>query len=111
STTFSRLLLREAPVYSLDEAIRCPGAAGVAVASHVPLRRLGGLYFGERSSCLDQIADAVSNDRHHVPILDDVVLIAEATVPGDDDRAGLTGHHRLRGYGRLDETMELREHA
>jgi hypothetical protein len=72
---------------------------------------LGGLYLGERSSCLDQIADPVPNDRHHVAILDDVVLIAEAAVPGDDDRAGLARHDGYRGYGQFDETIQGRDLA
>ena len=64
-------------------------AAG-AVASHISFCRLGRLHFSERSPCLDQLAHAVSNDCHHVPVLDDVVLIAQAAVSGDHDRAGLT---------------------
>src|SRR5262249_42211704 len=107
-TTFSRLLLGETPVDCFDEAIRRPGAPRVAVPSHVSFRRLGCLYFGERSSRLHQIADPVSDDRHHVPILDDVQLIAEATVPGDDDRARLARHDGYRGYGQIDETIERR---
>src|SRR5215471_16117953 len=91
-TTFSRLLLGETLINSLDETIRCPGTPWVAVASYVSFRRLCGLYFGQRSSCLDQFPDPVSNDRHHVAVLDDVVLIAEATVPGHHDRARLARH-------------------
>src|SRR5262249_35038748 len=99
------------PVDCFDEAIRRPGAPRVAVPSHVSFRRLGCLYFGERSSRLHQIADPVSDDRYHVPILDDVQLIAEATVPGDDDRARLARHDGYRGYGQIDETIERRDLA
>jgi hypothetical protein len=43
---------------------------------------LGGLDVGERSPSLHQIANPISNDGHHVAILDDIMHIAEATVPG-----------------------------
>ena len=65
----------------------------------------------ERSSRLDQIADPIADDRHHVTVLDDVVLIAETTVPGDDDGAGLAGHDRHRGHGQIDEAVERRDLA
>src|SRR2546428_449177 len=84
ATARSRLLLDEAPVDRLNETVRRPCAGLVAVAPHVSLRRLGSLDLGERSSRFDQIADAIADDRHHVTVLDDVVLIAEMTVPGDD---------------------------
>src|SRR5262249_22661893 len=61
---------------------------------------------GERSSCLDQIADVVSYDRHHIPILDNIKLIAEVTVPGHDDGSRLARHDRYRGDGQIDETIE-----
>src|SRR2546427_139667 len=79
----SRLLLGEAPVDRLDETVSRPCATRVAVAPHISLSRLGSLYVVHRSSRFDQIADPIADDRHHVTVLDDVVLIAEMTVPGD----------------------------
>src|SRR5262249_40824081 len=75
------------------------------------LRRLGSLDVGERSSSLDQIADPVAHDRHHVPIVDDVQLIAEPAVSWYDDRARFARDNRSRWNREVDETVERRELA
>src|SRR5215471_3603606 len=75
----SRLRLHEALVDRLNETVRRPCAGLVAVAPHVSLRWLGRLYLCERSSCVNQSTDPIADDRHHVTVLDDVILIAETT--------------------------------
>src|SRR5207248_10371449 len=59
----------------------------------------------------DQIADPIANDRHHVTVLDDIVLIAQTTMSRDDDSAGLTGDDGHRSHGQIDEAIERRNLA
>src|SRR5262249_12462029 len=55
---------------------------------------------------MDRSGGAVWDGRQEVGMRDDVELIAEATVPGNHDRAGLARHDGYRGYSQFDETIE-----
>src|SRR5712691_9396595 len=73
----------------VDEHVRRPRARRRAVVAVVVERRMHRLDLIERLALLEAEGDAVADDRRHVAVLDDVALVQDAAVAGDDARAAL----------------------
>src|SRR4029450_3471064 len=67
-------------IYGLNEICR------TAVSSVVIQGRPGGLHLFECHSPLDHVLNAIANDNDHVAILENISLIADSTVSGNDVR-------------------------
>src|SRR6266705_1083365 len=76
----SRLLLYKAPIDGFDEVARRPRPRIRAVPARVSPGWRCGLDLVQVHACLDQIPNAVANDRHHVAVLHRIQLIAHSTV-------------------------------
>src|SRR5437762_2218053 len=79
----SRFLPNETLINSLDEIIRGPWCRVRAVPAGVTSRRGRRLDLIQCQTGLDQVANAIANDGHHVAVLGDVELIAHPTVAGN----------------------------
>src|SRR5215469_2790706 len=108
-TRFSLQLLTHAAIHRFNEIVGAPGASVRAEAARVPAGWRDRFDLFQREALLHQIANAVSDDRHHVPVFDHVELIADAAVARNDQRALLAGHDRPGGNGRIDELLQGRD--
>src|SRR5438552_2636472 len=76
----------ETLVYRLDEHIGGPETGCRAVYRIVVARGFRGLHLFQRHTLLDHVLNAVSNDRDHVTILDDIGFITQAAVTRNHHR-------------------------
>src|SRR5215475_10290379 len=107
-TRFSWQLLTQAAINRFNEIVGAPGASVRAVAAGVTPGWRGSFDLFQREALFHQIANAVTDDRHHVPVFDHVELIADAAVARNDQRALLTGHDRPGWNGRIDKLLQGR---
>src|SRR6266496_4285259 len=105
----SRFLANEALINRLDEIIRAPWCRVRAVPARVTSRRGSRLDLVQCQAGLDQIANAIANDGHHVTVLRDVELVAHATMAGNHEGAFLPGHNRHRRNRGIDQAIERRD--
>src|SRR5262245_6228456 len=99
-------LSSEALVDRFDEHLRRPRSGVRSVSPRVSSYRRRCLNLFERLPFRDQIADSIADDRHHVPVLDDVELIADAAMAGNYKGPGLPGNERNRWNRQLDEAVQ-----
>src|SRR5438552_17339158 len=84
SVATGRARFLETLIDGFDEHIRRPGSGGCAVPWIVIECRTRGFHLVERFFLLDHRGHTVADDRHHVAVLDDVELVADAPMGGDD---------------------------
>src|SRR3954453_22435382 len=77
--------VREVLEHRLDEAGGGHEAGVRSVVEIVVERRPRRLDLVDRQAALDHVLDAIAHDGHHVAVLEHVGLVANPSVPGDDE--------------------------
>src|SRR6266545_650334 len=101
----------EVGVDGFDEHVRGPRARGGAVPRIVIGSDFCRPDLFERRPVPDQGLYAVADDDDHVPVLDDLVLVAQVSVTGDDQRAALALMLKDRSAEDVVERANLSLHA
>src|SRR5207249_9280116 len=70
----------QAAVNSLDEHVGCPWARVGAVARIIVGRWAGRFDLRQRGARIDQRLNAIADDNHHIPVLQDFMLVGEVAV-------------------------------